>query len=157
MAKLSPTKMDINRINGGNEYTNADGLQAETINAVVESGAWVQALATNTPDTSNANKVGTPSVTIDQSGNTPKFVFAYLKGDTGRAAGFGTPSATASSLDAGSTPTVSVSVEGENTAKIFKFSFGIPKGETYTLTDTDKQTIANIVYGMLPFYEGETS
>lgn len=54
------------------------------------------------------------------------------KGDTGAAgaaAGFGTPTATATVLAAGATPTVQVSVSGENTAKVFSFSFGIPKGD----------------------------
>lgn len=124
MAKLLPAKMDINSINGGNEYTNADGLQAKTINAVVASGAWVQKLGENTPDTSKANQVGTPTVSIDNSSGTPKFVFANLKGATGEKG------------DKGDT--------GE-------------KGDTYALTADDKTAIAQIVYGMLPFYEGETS
>lgn len=51
------------------------------------------------------------------------------KGDTGAAAGFGTPTATASALAAGATPTVQVSVSGANAAKVFSFTFGIPKGD----------------------------
>ena len=54
------------------------------------------------------------------------------KGDTGDSAGFGTPTASASGLPAGSAPTVSVSVDSESpdTAKVFQFNFGIPKGDT---------------------------
>ena len=51
------------------------------------------------------------------------------KGETGAAAGFGTPTATVSTLDAGSSATVSVSASGANTSKVFTFQFGIPRGE----------------------------
>ncbi len=50
------------------------------------------------------------------------------KGNTGSSAGFGTPTATAASLPSGSSPTVSVTASGPDTAKIFSFAFGIPKG-----------------------------
>lgn len=53
------------------------------------------------------------------------------KGDTGAAgaaAGFGTPTASASVLEAGASPTVSVQASGADTAKVFTFTFGIPKG-----------------------------
>ena len=52
-----------------------------------------------------------------------------LKGDTGEAAGFGNPIAVASSLEPGSSPTVDVKASGPDTAKVFAFAFGIPKGE----------------------------
>ena len=52
------------------------------------------------------------------------------QGPTGAAAGFGTPTATASALAAGATPTVTVTASGGNTAKVFKFTFGIPRGAT---------------------------
>lgn len=51
------------------------------------------------------------------------------KGDTGAAAGFGTPTASATQLEAGAQPTVQVSATGDDTAKVFTFAFGIPKGE----------------------------
>ena len=50
------------------------------------------------------------------------------KGETGAAAGFGTPTAEVTSLDFNEAPTVSVEASGTNIAKIFKFIFGIPKG-----------------------------
>lgn len=56
------------------------------------------------------------------------------KGDTGpqgpqgTAAGFGTPTATATTLDAGVPATVEVTASGANTAKVFAFTFGVPKG-----------------------------
>lgn len=51
-------------------------------------------------------------------------------GATGAAAGFGTPTATATALSAGSTPTVSVTASGPDTAKVFSFEFGIPAATT---------------------------
>ena len=50
------------------------------------------------------------------------------KGETGAAAGFGIPTAEATSLDFTEAPTVSIEASGSNIAKIFKFIFGIPKG-----------------------------
>lgn len=61
-----------------------------------------------------------------------EFVFGIPqgdKGDTGEPAGFGEPTASASSLPAGSSPTVSVTASGTNEAKVFDFQFGIPKGD----------------------------
>lgn len=52
------------------------------------------------------------------------------QGPTGAAAGFGTPTATASALAAGAAPTVTVTASGGNTAKVFSFAFGIPRGAT---------------------------
>ena len=43
--------------------------------------------------------------------------------------GLGTPTASASSLPAGSDPTVDMSVSGPDDAKVFNFQFGIPKGD----------------------------
>ena len=44
--------------------------------------------------------------------------------------GLGTPTASASSLPAGSNPTVDMSVSGPDDAKVFNFKFGIPRGAT---------------------------
>ena len=49
-----------------------------------------------------------------------------IQGETGEAAGFGTPIATVTTLPAGSTPTVTVTATGPDTAKVFVFDFGIP-------------------------------
>lgn len=51
-------------------------------------------------------------------------------GAAGAAAGFGTPTATVTTLAAGSNATVTVTASGGNTAKVFKFAFGIPRGAT---------------------------
>lgn len=49
-------------------------------------------------------------------------------GPTGAAAGFGTPTVAVETLPAGSAATASVTASGDNTAKVFSFNFGIPKG-----------------------------
>ena len=50
-------------------------------------------------------------------------------GATGASAGFGTPTATATNLPAGSDATATVTARGDDTAKVFSFTFGIPQGE----------------------------
>ena len=52
------------------------------------------------------------------------------QGNPGTAAGFGTPTASVTTLSAGSSATASVTASGTDTAKVFAFSFGIPKGDT---------------------------
>ena len=49
-------------------------------------------------------------------------------GPTGAAAGFGAPTIAVETLPAGSAATASVTASGDNTAKVFSFNFGIPKG-----------------------------
>ena len=51
-------------------------------------------------------------------------------GPTGPAAGFGTPTASATAVAAGGNPTVTVTASGANTSKVFDFKFGIPRGAT---------------------------
>lgn len=78
------------------------------------------------------NAVGTPEVTVTESGsNTAKnlaFAFKNLKGESGTAAGFG--SATASVDGSTGVPDVTVSVSGPDTAKVFDFQFSGLKGQT---------------------------
>lgn len=58
------------------------------------------------------------------------------QGPAGVSAGFGTPTASASALESGEEPTVQVEASGEDTAKVFTFTFGIPKGEKGDKGDT---------------------
>jgi len=51
-------------------------------------------------------------------------------------AGFGTPTATATGLDAGVSPTASVTASGDNAEKVFAFEFGVPKGDKGDKGDT---------------------
>lgn len=50
------------------------------------------------------------------------------KGEPGVSAGFGEPTASATTLAYGEQATVSVSASGPDTAKVFNFEFGIPQG-----------------------------
>lgn len=100
---------------------------------------------------SDINTVGTPSVTVTNSGTTSTLTFHKLKGATGAtgptgpqgpqgetgsqgpqgpqgtAAGFGTPTAT---VDANiGTPSVIITSSGTNTAKVFNFAFKNLKGQ----------------------------
>lgn len=82
----------------------------------------------------------------------------WLESLAGEAAGFGAPTASATSLTSGEQPTVSVSASGPNTAKVFDFQFGIPagadgktpvKGVDY-YTETDKEEMVQAVIAALP-------
>ena len=79
---------------------------------------------TTTSDVSSGANVYT--FNIDGVAST----FTVKNGAMGAAAGFATPTASATGIDAGSTPKVTVSATGQNTAKEFSFRFEIPKGAT---------------------------
>ena len=59
-----------------------------------------------------------------------------MDGSGGEAAGFGTPEASATQFESTQPPTVTVEASGPDTAKIFKFSFGIPQGAKGDKGDT---------------------
>lgn len=89
------------------------------------------ATAQTLPSGSNA----TAAVQASGADTAKKFDFSFGipkgdKGDTGNAAGFGTPTASASTLDPDDPATASVTASGEDTEKVFNFTFGIPKGDT---------------------------
>lgn len=82
----------------------------------------------------------------------------WLESLVGQAAGFGTPTASATPLASGEQPTVNVSASGDDTAKVFGFQFGIPagadgktpqKGVDY-YTEADKEEIVQAVIAALP-------
>ena len=78
--KFQPQKFDINSINNGNKFTLSDGIAPEAVNAPIESAAYMQALATNQPDNSEAGLIGQPNVSIEQAEDgTPRFKFSNLK------------------------------------------------------------------------------
>ena len=72
--------------------------------------------------------VSAQSVRVPGGVQAESVVLYPLPGPVGPAAGFGTPSATASKLNPAAAPTVAVTASGEDTAKIFAFAFGIPQG-----------------------------
>lgn len=66
------------------------------------------------------------------------------KGDTGAAAGFATPEISVTTLEPGTAATATVTASGENTNKIFRFAFAIPrgeKGEPGEVTEDDKNEL----------------
>lgn len=65
-----------------------------------------------------------------------KSVYEMNGSGGGAAAGFGTPEASATQLESTQPPTATVEASGPNTAKIFKFSFGIPQGTKGDKGDT---------------------
>ena len=92
---------------------------------------------TPTASVSTLSAGSSATVSVAASGADTSKVFNFQfgipkgdKGDTGTAAGFGTPTASATTLSAGSSATASVTASGGNTSKVFNFSFGIPKGDT---------------------------
>ena len=80
MANLEPRKIVLSDINGGRRYEPGDGVTPAAINGPIEAAAYAQSLATNAPDNSEANKVGVPSVEIEETVNGPRFKFKNLKG-----------------------------------------------------------------------------
>lgn len=71
--------------NGKGQYINGvDIPNAEDWNKVINSQLYVQSLATNEPDVSEADNVGTPTVTIEElPDGSARFKFRNLKGDKG--------------------------------------------------------------------------
>lgn len=86
MAAWEPQKLDLTKINNGQEYNDGDGVGASSVNAAVESAAWAQNYAeslTASPDLTEAGNVGSPTVSFVDNGNYKKFKFSNLKGETG--------------------------------------------------------------------------
>lgn len=79
MASWQPKKLDLTKINSGARFNNGDGVNADDINAVVESSAFVQSLGENQPQLIEDG--GATSVSIDTTNN--KFVFKNIKGQKG--------------------------------------------------------------------------
>lgn len=131
MAEFTPAKKLATDFNGGQEYKNEDAVMPEDWNNLIESALYTQeqadsvvSLATNQPDTSSANNVGTPTVTIEDTANGKQFKFSNLKGKTPNV------SATATVGNTVGTPSVTVTKtdNGENT--VFNFDFENIKGAT---------------------------
>lgn len=90
MANFTPSRKTAQDFNNGVEYIDGignktgDALHAETINGVIESQLWTQGFAANQPDVSEANQVGTVSVSIvTDSDGTAQLKFSNLKGTQG--------------------------------------------------------------------------
>lgn len=85
-------------------------------------------VVTGKQTTTSADSSGANVYTFTIDGVTSDFT--VKNGTMGAAAGFGTPTASATGIDAGSAPKVTVSATGPDTAKEFSFRFDIPKGAT---------------------------
>lgn len=83
MSEFKPNKFDINAINDGKKIKDGDGVKPDFINAPIEAAAYVQSLATNQPDITNANNVGDVNVSIEEVDGTPRLKFENLKGEKG--------------------------------------------------------------------------
>ena len=86
MAEWDKNKVLPSEINGGKEFTTDDNLTVAELNLLVNNSFYgvdfVEAIA-DTPDTSEANNVGVPSVSVVDNGKFKKFKFSNLKGATG--------------------------------------------------------------------------
>lgn len=84
MANFIPSKKIASEFNNGTQYLDGDAVQAKTVNDVIESQLWTQALATNAPDTTYIADEGAATVGISaMPDGTPRFVFKNLKGRKG--------------------------------------------------------------------------
>lgn len=93
MESFTPSKKSLQDFNNGVKYVdfdptigqNGDEVQADTINNLIESQMWVQALAQNSVDNSEANKVGNAEIVLAyKPDGTPYLKTKSLKGETGR-------------------------------------------------------------------------
>lgn len=98
MAEWSREKVDPSDLNNGNEWEQGDRVARQELNAMVNAGLYTQDFAehlADTPDTSDAGSIGTPSVTlIDNVVNGityKKFKFSNLKGEKGDKGDTGLP------------------------------------------------------------------
>ena len=95
-------------------------------NTIAPTAGWVA-----TPPSVAAGSYLWTRLTITMTEGSPVVAYTIakqgVKGDTGAAAGFGTPTAT---IDGNvGTPTVTVTASGENISKVFNFAFKNMKGE----------------------------
>lgn len=77
MANFEPKKLTKENINKGQRYQNGDGVDAEAINAPIESALWVQNLAVDQPNVIVDSSATTISVTIQNPDNQPYFQFTF--------------------------------------------------------------------------------
>lgn len=92
MAEWSRNKINSSDLNNGNEFDSNDRVARQELNAMVNAGLYAQDFAehlADTPDTSDANNVGTPTVTFVDNPNATtdkpykRFKFSNLKGEQG--------------------------------------------------------------------------
>lgn len=86
MAEWSKNRADSSSINGGREFTTNDDLAVNELNAMVNNSFYAvdfaEALA-DTPDISEIDGNGTPSVSLINNGKFKRFKFSNLRGEQG--------------------------------------------------------------------------
>lgn len=92
MAKWNREKVDSSDLNNGNEWEQGDRVARQELNAIINAGLYAQDFAehlADTPDTSEANNVGIPTVDFVDNPNATtgkpykRFKFSNLKGNKG--------------------------------------------------------------------------
>lgn len=139
----NPNWVNIENINGGMEIQLGDGFLASDQNKIIENMQYLyNHFSSQHVYVGNVSTVtgaaGTQAIVSVTSrpatdGIYLDFAFTIPKGDQGiqgNTGSFGTPTATANTTAPGAPATVSVSASGPDTAKIFAFSFGLPRGNT---------------------------
>lgn len=130
------------------------GVRKQVKDAVAAADA-----ATTGAEKVNASLSGTTLTVTNRNGQQQS---ANLKGDTGDAAGFGTPEASIPAGDTVGTPTVTVTATGPNTAKVFSFAFSHLKGDKGdnldwdSMSEAEKEALAQRVLSNLTFASKQT-
>ena len=119
------TKADIERVEGIVAEANANASNAAQLANGVRLDIDSASLTIGTVSTGEPDSPASASLT--GSGLQHQLNLTIPKGETGAAAGFGTP--TASVDDTTGTPSVTVTASGPDTAKVFSFAFHNLKGE----------------------------
>ena len=146
--------IDSSDLQGPTGPQGEQGIQGETGNAAGFGLPTGTAIVLN-PGVS-------PTISITSSGNNTEIIFKFDfgipqgptgpkgdkgdKGNTGNAAGFGLPTGSVTMIDPGSSPSITISPTGPNTAKIFDFNFNIPKGDTGPRGETGLSIVTNPIH-----------
>lgn len=111
MADFKPSRKSITDFNGGEKIVKDDLIHEDFFNNVVESQLFTQGLATNRPDTSEADSVGTPSVEITTAPDgSAQLKFINIRGKTGEAGENITKIASGEATSSGNTTTTPVTI-----------------------------------------------
>ena len=136
---INTKKFTFNYLKGqtgadGGRWYSGTGITGTSATATVFSGSGVSSAVVGDMYL-NTSTYNTYRCTLGGNASTAKWVYSCnIRGAQGIAAGFGTPTATATTKNANQSATASVSADSQSpdTSKVFAFTFGIPKGTTFT-------------------------